>query len=586
MSALGPRLIAWVEAPLGGLPPEAQRLGRAQQLGAMLTAMLLVMWIPLLLGLGQIWPAVVIGASLVIPIWAAATLSRSGRTLLAGRIMMACLCGGLLYSIASLGGLGQSGAGWIVMIPMSAIFYLPYREAPYWTVAGGLGVVGIWVFDVLEMLPQSALSPMAGHLLDLFSLLSMLLTIAGGLWVRRRIWRRVNDQVRQTNQTLEEEIRVRKKAQEEAQEAALARSGFLAMISHEIRTPLNGVLGITEVLLDTPLDADQKELAETVRSSGRLLRTLLNDVLDYSKIDAGKVDLEDRVYSLPDAVAAVGETWRPVAQERGLSLQLELSPRVPAWVSGDAMRLQQILNNLVSNALKFTEKGEVILRVDQREGGLIFEVEDTGIGMSEESQRAVFEAFRQGDPSVSRRYGGTGLGLAISRSLAQAMGGALAVQSELGRGSCFSLALPLRSADPPSVVEEAPLRAVDLDQIRVLVAEDNAVNQVVVVRLLERLGVQVTVASDGQECLERWESAQPDLILMDCQMPGMDGYQATRALRARGVRTPIVALTANNMPGDSLRSLEAGMDGHLGKPIQPDELSACVRRWVVPAPQD
>ena len=319
-----------------------------------------------------------------------------------------------------------------------------------------------------------------------------------------------------------------------------------------------------------------------VESSGKLLRALLNDVLDYSKIDAGRVDLERIALSLPNLLGRVSKSWGKLARDKGIDLDLELGSDVPEWIFGDPMRLEQMLNNLVSNAFKFTWSGEIRLQVQVEQGRLQIGVRDTGVGMSEKAQKHIFQAFRQADSSVNRHYGGTGMGLAISRSLALAMDGDLRVVSALGQGSVFTLDLPIEVAEPPCIAEPPPQEVLDLRGVRILVVEDNLVNQVVVTRFLERLGAEVTVVPDGQACLDAWERVGPDLVLMDCHMPIMNGYQATAVLRNRGVCTPIIALTANNMPGDRVRSIQAGMDDHLGKPIQVGALNACLQRWLRP----
>ena len=582
---IGPRerFRGWIDAPLVELAPEMRRLARTQQLGAVMVALLTIVWIPILAVLGEYFSAMVISCTLGLAVGSALLLSRRGRPILSGRLMMTSLSIGLLYSIAMLGGVSRAGAGWIVIIPMSAIFYLPIAERHWWAIFAGFGISGIWVLEGMGWVPESSLNAQAASFLDVISLLLLVTTIAMGLWVRGRSWREVNETLEATNQTLHQEVAVRQRAEEEARDAVAARTGFLATISHEIRTPLNGVLGITEVLLDTSLDEEQRELAETVKSSGKMLRTLLDDVLDYSKIDAGRVDLESIALSLPNLASGVAESWRKLAADKGLELGVELGAGVPEWVFGDPVRLQQVLNNLVSNALKFTKSGHITVQLARTGERLYIRVQDTGVGMDAEAQKRIFQAFRQADSSVTRNYGGTGLGLAISRSLALAMDGELRVESTPGQGSVFTLELPVRIAEAPSVADQLPMETLDLSGVRILVAEDNVVNQVVVSRLLERLGVQVTLAADGQACLDAWEGSNVDLVLMDCQMPGMDGYQATERLRKIGVRTPIIALTANNMPGDRVRSLQAGMDDHLGKPIQPDALNACLQRWLRPS---
>jgi signal transduction histidine kinase/CheY-like chemotaxis protein len=579
---LSRRLSAWVEEPLGRLSPELRELARAQQVGALIISLIILVWVPVLFAMGHVLVSIVVGVSLLPAVGAAGFLSRRGKPLVAGQIMLASVSICLLYAIGVSGGVGESGAGWIVIIPMSALFYLPIQQTGRWTLIAGLGAVLIWLMEGQGWIPAKLVDDESTRVLDLFSLLMLVATIAGGFFVYRRAWVQVNGALQTSNEELQKEVQVRQRAEKEAKNAVTARTAFLATISHEIRTPLNGVLGITEVLLDTDLDQEQRELAVMVESSGKLLRALLNDVLDYSKIDAGRVDLERIALSLPSLLERVSKSWGKLARDKGINLDVELASGVPEWIYGDPVRLEQVLNNLVSNAFKFTWSGQIRLQVQVEQGRLQVRVRDTGVGMSEKAQKHIFQAFRQADSSVNRHYGGTGMGLAISRSLALAMDGDLCVVSTLGQGSVFTLDLPMEVAEPSRITEPLLHEVLNLSGVRILVAEDNAVNQVVVTRFLERLGAEVTVAANGQSCLDAWERVGPDLVLMDCHMPIMNGYQAAVVLRERGVCTPIIALTANNMPGDRVRSLQSGMDDHLGKPIQPDALSACLQRWLRP----
>ena len=581
-ATLGKRFSTWVEAPLGKLSPELRELARSQQVGALVIFVMLMIWVPLLFAMGRTLMGIVMGISFLIAVGSALFLSRRGKPLVAGQLMLTSLSICLLYIIGASGGMGESSAGWIVMIPMIALFYLPVQDAGRWTLIACLGTVVIWLMEGQGWISAKALDDESTRVLNLLSLLMLVGATAGMLFMRRRAWLQVNVVLRTTNEELQKEVQVRQRAEEDAKNAVTARTAFLATISHEIRTPLNGVLGITEVLLDTDLDPEQRELAVMVESSGKLLRALLNDVLDYSKIDAGRVDLERIALSLPNLLGRVSKSWGKLARDKGIDLDLELGSDVPEWIFGDPMRLEQMLNNLVSNAFKFTWSGEIRLQVQVEQGRLQIGVRDTGVGMSEKAQKHIFQAFRQADSSVNRHYGGTGMGLAISRSLALAMDGDLRVVSALGQGSVFTLDLPIEVAEPPCIAEPPPQEVLDLRGVRILVVEDNLVNQVVVTRFLERLGAEVTVVPDGQACLDAWERVGPDLVLTDCHMPIMNGYQATAVLRNRGVCTPIIALTANNMPGDRVRSIQAGMDDHLGKPIQVGALNACLQRWLRP----
>ena len=373
-----------------------------------------------------------------------------------------------------------------------------------------------------------------------------------------------------------------------AQAESAAKGEFLARMSHEIRTPMNAVLALTELLSDTRLDERQRNYVSTISSAGESLLGVINDVLDYSKIAAGKLQLEQRSLALPRMLEDCLTIMSASAEQKGLEMVPDLDPALPEWVSGDPVRLRQVLLNLLSNAIKFTERGRVTMTVrvelqSERQARIRFEVSDTGIGMAPEQVRALFRSFQQADSSTSRKYGGTGLGLAISKELVELMGGIIEVESLPGVGSRFhfSVWLPLCAApadDPRSGHEP-------LNGLRVLVVEDNTVNQMVVGAVLGQLEVQARIVGSGEEALAVL-SEDPgccDLILMDCEMPGMDGYETTRRIRAlsqRQVATlPIVALTAHALPEHREKCLQAGMDDHIAKPLTLAGLSDVLGRW-------
>jgi PAS domain S-box-containing protein len=376
-------------------------------------------------------------------------------------------------------------------------------------------------------------------------------------------------------------------ARDEAQAAYVEKSRFLATMSHEIRTPMNGVVGVLGLLTSTEMSGEQANLVATaLRSANELIQTT-SDILDLSKLEAQKTELEFTNFNVRELMADVIGLLRPAAMAKGIDLRHELAPDLPTYLKGDPHRIRQVVLNLISNAVKFTLKGSVTLLLDSklRDDGQIWlrtRVKDTGIGIDQESTKRLFNRFAQAEQSTTRRYGGTGLGLAICKQLTELMGGEIGVESQFGAGSTFWFKIPLKPGEAPA---EASVRAeVAANQsLRLLVAEDNATNQFLMRAILEALGHEVTIANNGVEAVELAASREFDAILMDVQMPVMDGPMATREIRhlpSAAAQLPIVALTANAMPGDRERYIAAGMDDYVSKPVDPAKLMDVLGRLL------
>ncbi|NBB14153.1 response regulator [Caulobacter sp. SLTY] len=398
------------------------------------------------------------------------------------------------------------------------------------------------------------------------------------------------DQASQVMDELEERVRVRTAELERANQE---KSRFLANMSHELRTPLNGVVAVSETLAREQTTARGRELAELIVSSGRLLEQVLTDILDFSKIEAGELRLEVGPFDVRTLVDRIGALHAEAAAAKGLKLDWTVEPSAAGVWLGDGVRITQILSNLLSNAVKFTEGGEVTLHVGRRntgvgDTGLAFSVNDTGIGFDDETAARLFRRFEQADASITRRFGGTGLGLAICRSLAELMGGRIEGFSRPGEGSTFVVTLPLEQAGEAAPAETAETAEADVQGVHILLAEDHPTNQRVVRLILEAAGVRLDIVETGAAALSRLSAQAYDAVLMDMQMPEMDGLTATRLLRERErtlglARTPVIMLTANALDEHVQASLSAGADAHLTKPVRADSLLAAVAAALEPA---
>jgi signal transduction histidine kinase/CheY-like chemotaxis protein len=463
----------------------------------------------------------------------------------------------------------------VYFILMALVFgtSAPSRRVAYLSVAAATGGLILMARNAPgDLIGQYAFVGIAGT----FAALGMSALMRGA--VLRELGARLASDA--LNQKLEEKLVENDRLRLEAQAANRAKTEFLATISHEIRTPLNGVLGMAQVMEQGTLSAAQRARLGVVQSSGRALLDVVNDVLDISKIEAGRLEITPAAFDLRRFVDAMERLYGGVAGEKGLTLTVQVAPEVRGWRIGDEVRLRQVLGNLISNALKFTDAGGVAVSLGGDGEQLNFTVSDTGIGIPADAQPTIFDRFHQADGSNTRRVGGSGLGLAICKELVALMGGEIGFTSQVGTGSCFTFHLPCARTEPAA--RAAPEPSVEPSTgLRLLVVDDNATNRTVLKTLLEHVGADVGVAHDGLEAVAAWETGHWDVILMDIHMPDMDGLEASRAIRAqenalKRVRTPIIAVTASVLSHETASYRAAGMDDVVAKPVELEALLAAL----------
>lgn len=489
--------------------------------------------------------------------------------------------------LAALGGPGfyHGGLPYLLVLGAAASAMLGMRAGMAWSLVSGLGVLITSGFE-LYLPTDHARTGSAFLELDLvdYLLAGLLLMLFSNFFNRETA--KVADALRQRNRQLARENRQRREAELEARTASSARTQFLASISHEIRTPMNSILGMAAEITAGPMEREQRERMELLERSAKSLLGLLTDLLDYSRLESGKVELEQRAFSLSGLAEEVVRLNRPLALDR-VELHLEQSELSTKVVVGDELRTRQILQNLVSNALKFTREGKIEVHLrDVGPGMIAIAVEDTGPGLSAEQVARLGQPFEQADASVARRHGGTGLGLAIVKRLAAAMGGQLEIDSELGRGSTFRVRLAL----PPGVLptrhtSEVKANAL-IGDLKVLVCEDNVVNQRVILEQLRRLSVTCEIVDNGRSAVERAHGDHFAALLLDYQLPDIDGPEVAKAIRVAegpaGRHLPIIGLSANAMADDRQAALAAGMDDYLTKPVTIEALRQALARWAEP----
>ncbi len=502
-----------------------------------------------------------------------------GDLVLSGNVLTGIAFLLLIAVIAVTGGVGLPATYMLGLIPLCSISIVSVRAGVTWAIVVGCALLGLGVAHASAV---AFPSPFPADRLPMMTVVGSLVVtaISTGVgiayeWIKEAALRDIED----ANRML-------KKAETKAKAASQAKSEFLANMSHEIRTPMNGILGTLQLLqMQDELGDDSREFTKTALSSAESLLTLLNDLIDLAKIEAGKLQFEMVPFDLHQIVAEVRGLFAPTATEKGLQIGLQFAPGCPHLIVSDPVRIRQVLSNLVGNAVKFTESGSVRIEVDRSPTDeLMLTVTDTGIGIDEAQKEHIFDAFAQADSSTTRRFGGSGLGLSVCRRLIDGLQGRLTVRSEVGRGSAFEVCVPYSPApvgwQAETTAGAASFLAQPRESTRVLLVEDHVVNALVGRRMLESMGMEVDLSTNGREAVDAAKDGHYALIFMDCHMPEYDGFEATQELRRLGVATPIVALTASVMAKDRERCFASGMNGFLSKPIPRDALASALQTWL------
>ncbi|NNE00937.1 MAG: response regulator [Pirellulaceae bacterium] len=575
------RAIGWF-VPQNSTDDFNERLARR----AVVVALAILFWAPvfatLYYSLGSPIGGLIIGVNAALLLAVLVSLRYSRSSFITGHLTASVIFATMTGLAMRTGGTGSPSLWWLLAVPIIALVSCGLRSGIFWAVVCCLACFGFFLADQFDLLVfPSDIEPLQMQLLNASATAGIIIcsfTIVAAFKLSE-------DEIHQDLES----------ARAQSETANRTKSDFLANMSHEIRTPMNAVIGLTELALETDLQNEQRDLLSTVLESSESLLSIINEILDFSKIEAGKVTLESIPMVLEHEVAEIRKSLAVRARQKRLELCCEVDENVPEMVLGDPARLRQVLVNLAANAIKFTDVGRVLIRAScpslvKNQAKICFEISDTGPGIPDDRLDAIFVEFEQADTSTTRQFGGTGLGLAISSRLVGLMGGNIGVRSVLTEGSTFHFTIPLEVTSPDEIGADNDVAVsvasntnhVSVDStsaLQILLAEDGLANQKVAVGLLEHWGHEVVLAANGRDAIELWEAGEYDLILMDVQMPELDGLDATRLIRKReaergaGDHIPIIALTAHALIGDRDRCLDAGMDGYVSKPIRRSELA-------------